>query len=433
MDWGTDLMDKVKLKWRIFAFLIAFSAILVGILWLFQTVLLTDMYKFVRRGEMEKAITLVSKHIESDQLRDILEKLEQSKEIRVVPTQDFVPSERENADNHRLMPQAMTKTKQFTLSDGSTLSLTFHALITPVDATVSTLQMQLFFVTGIMILLSVGLALLIARRVSKPIEDINNSTKVLASGMYDTKFTGHGFLEVAELSDTLNTAAAELSKVENLRRELMANISHDLRTPLSLIYSYAEMMHDFPDEVNQEQTQTIMDETKRLTTLVNDVLDISKLETGTAQLNWQRYCLTDSIKNTVNRVSELVRKDGYDISFADDGSAFVTADEVKITQAFYNLLLNAITHGGEDKKVLVCQTRFKTHTRIEVIDHGAGIDAEDLPHIWDRYYKIDKVHKRAITGTGLGLSIVKKVMDLHGGAYGVESNVGNGSRFWIEL
>src|SRR5699024_3612260 len=120
-------------------------------------------------------------------------------------------------------------------------------------------------------------------------EKLNNGAKLLASGDYNIHFTGTSYREIHELSDTLNYTASELSKVEDLRRELMANISHDLRTPLALIYSYAEMMHDFPKEVTQEHTEVIMEETTRLSNLVSDIFDVSQLETGTTELNKKIY------------------------------------------------------------------------------------------------------------------------------------------------
>jgi signal transduction histidine kinase len=262
---------------------------------------------------------------------------------------------------------------------------------------------------------------------------INQSAKALARGNYETEFHGKGYLEIEELSDTLNTAATELSKVERLRRELIANISHDLRTPLAFIYSYAEMMHDFPHEVTPEQSKIIMDETKRLTSLVNDMLDISLLEAGAAKLNKTNYNLTESLRKTINRMNELVKNEGYQLYFEYNEDIYVCADEVKITQVFYNLLLNAITHSGDDKTVIVRQSVRENSVRIEVIDHGEGIDQSDLPYIWERYYKVDKKHKRPIMGTGLGLSIVKKIIEMHGGKYGVESEEGKGSVFSFQI
>ncbi|MGL5440687.1 MAG: HAMP domain-containing sensor histidine kinase [Filifactoraceae bacterium] len=434
-DWGIDSMDKLKLQWKIFAFLFGFSFILLIVLWLFQTVFLYDMYKLVRKAEIEKAINLVEKNIDSPDLQNILYELDEVKEIRVTPTGVLHPQGQgaNRRDGGKGKIEIISEKRIFTRQDGSDVALNFNAIITPVDATVSTLKMQLYVVTGIMVALSIVLALIMARRVSKPIVEINKSAKELALGHYDTKFAGHGFLEITELSDTLNTTAYELSKVESLRRELMANISHDLRTPLTLIYSYAEMMHDFPSEITSEQTQMIMDETMRLTSLVNDVLDVSRLETGTVELNLQPYNITQSICATVSRISKLVKKDGYSVFFEHNEDLVVSADEIKITQAFYNLLLNAITHSGNDKLVIVRQIVVDGWVRIEVIDNGEGVSCKDMPYIWDRYYKVDKRHKRAVTGTGLGLSIVKKIMELHGGSYGVESEQGKGSTFWFMI
>lgn len=434
VDWGIGSMDKLKLQWKIFGFLLGFCALLLIILWIFQTVFLSDMYKLIRKVEIEKAILLVEKNINNAELKDVLYELELTKEIIVRPTQDFAPPARPAPDKqNRRIPEAITKDKEFVLEDGSKVFLTFYGMVTPVDATVSTLQMQLFIITIVMLFLATLLAIIISRRISNPIEQINKSAKGLATGNYETKFHGRGFLEIKELSDTLNTAALELSKVERMRRELMANISHDLRTPLAFIYSYAEMMHDFPHEVTPEQSQIIMDEANRLTSLVNDMLGISSLEMGIEKLNKVNYNLTQSLKKTINRMRELVKKEGYCLEFEYNEEVDLFADEVKITQAFYNLLINAITYSGNDKMVIVRQSIKGNRVRIEVVDHGEGIAQTDLPYIWERYYKVDKKHRRAKMGSGLGLSIVKKVMDMHGGEYGVESETGKGSIFWFQL
>lgn len=414
--------------------MLGFSALLLMILWLFQTVFLYDMYKYIRTREIQSAVFYVQKNINSQDLFSVFDELLREKEIIVTPTKEFIPPVKPIPDiKRRPRQETITQTKDFVLQDGQTLSLTFHAIITPVDATVTTLQMQLYIITGIMILLSILLAILIAKRISKPIEEINRSAKALAYGNYDTAFTGKGFLEIKELSDTLNTAAAELSKVDNLRRELMANVSHDLRTPLSLIYSYAEMMHDFPDETKPEQIQIIMDETKRLTTIVNDILDISKLEGGIQELNCSEFNLTEAIRQIIRRTSELLKREDYNISFDYDREQTIFADEVKIMQAFYNLLINAINYSGEKRSVIVRQIVCNGFVKIEIIDSGDGIAVEDLPYIWDRYYKIDKNHKRAVAGTGLGLSIVKRVFELHNMQYGVSSKIGKGSIFWFQV
>lgn len=318
-------------------------------------------------------------------------------------------------------------------SSGESIAILINSNISPVDATIKTLRVQLIIVSMVMLLFALVLALVISRRISKPIIKINNSAKELATGNFSACFDTKGYREIIELGETLTYTAGELSKVESLRRELLANISHDLRTPLTMITGYSEVMRDIPNENTPENVQIIIDEAQRLTTLVNDALDISKLQAGTQMLNITEYNLTQSIRSTIQRVGKLTENDGYKLSFECDSEFLVNADSVKISQVIYNLITNAITYTGEDKLVKLVQTIKNDVARIEIIDTGEGIPQEQLPLIWDRYYRIDKTHKRASIGTGLGLSIVKQVLDLHKATYGVESEQGQGSIFWFEI
>lgn len=318
--------------------------------------------------------------------------------------------------------------------DGSERILFVNAQLTPVDATVNTLRAELVWITVIMIVLSLGIALLISRKVSRSLIGLNASAKEMAGGNFDVHFDGTDYREVAELSDTLNMTARELGKSERLRRELIANVSHDLRTPLTMIIAYAEVMRDLPGENSPENVQVVIDEAERLTNLVNDMLDISKLQAGVLEKNATIYNLTESIQSVFARYNKLKEQDGYKIDFSYDQMVMVEADEYKIFQVIYNLVNNAINYTGDDKQIWVRQiVRKDGYVRIEVTDSGEGIAPEALPYVWDRYYKVDKTHKRAVMGTGLGLSIVKNILELHDARYGVESEVGKGSTFWFEL
>ena len=317
-----------------------------------------------------------------------------------------------------------------TLSDGGEYLVLLNSSVVPVDSTVETLKVQLWCLTAVMLLLALVLALFIAARLSKPIERINDSAKHLAQGNYAIRFPESGAREVAELAGTLNYAAAELSKVEDLRRELIANVSHDLRTPLTMISGYAEVMRDIPGENTPENVQVIIDESNRLADLVNDLLDLSKLQSGTQKLAPAVFCLTEDIKKTLHRYDKLA---GYSFPFSFDRPVYVCADRLRISQVLYNLVNNAIHYAGADKTVSLRQSAAGGVVRVEISDTGEGIPADKLPYIWDRYYKVDKDHRRAQVGTGLGLSIVKNILDMHGGRYGVTSMVGQGSTFWFEL
>ena len=479
-------LDKSSIKYKLFFYLALFAAVMLVMLWLFQIVFLDDFYRHIKMNSIVSSAETIEKNIDNEDLEALLDTIARGNEtcIRILNEDgsdaysvDITP----DCVIHRLRPnelfelyqkaqnnggtyfelfdreapknspdrgghfegnipkpmggnpQSMIYVKVTGRSDGSKAIVMLNSTITPVNATVDTLRIQLAYVTVITLLMAVVMALLISKRISKPIIKINRSAKELAAGNYDTVFEGRGYLEIAELNDTLNYAAKELSKVEGLRRELIANISHDLRTPLTMITGYGEAMRDLPGENTPENVQIIIDEARRLTTLVNDILDISKLQSGTQNLTMERFNLTRSIDEILLRYSKLTGQEGYKLEFANDREAWVRADPVKISQVVYNLINNAITYTGQDKSVNIIQNVGEDRVKIEIADTGEGIPEESLPLIWDRYYKVDKAHKRAAIGTGLGLSIVKTILDMHGAEYGVQSTVGQGSTFWFEL
>lgn len=319
------------------------------------------------------------------------------------------------------------------LSDGSQCFLMITSSITPLNNTVDIIKDQMFIVSVVFILLAVIFSLYASHKIAKPISKTNNSAKELAKKNYDIDFNARGYLEVEELNETLNYAKTELAATEKLQRELIANISHDLRTPLTMITGYGEVMRDLPGENTPENIQIIIDEATRLSTLVNDLLDLSKLQSGAVQAKRTHYSLTESIEDIFARYAKLTEQDGYNITFESNENVFVYADELKLSQVIYNLVNNAINHAGEDRTVIVTQIVRDKKVVIEVTDHGEGIPADKLEHIWDRYYKVDKEHKRGVIGTGLGLSIVKGILDAHNTHYGVKSTEGKGSTFWFEL
>ncbi len=315
----------------------------------------------------------------------------------------------------------------------TTLLIVLNAELQPVSATVSTLRFQLIMITGILLVVSAIMAYVISSKVTSPVASMNREAKKLALGNYDVNFQGGEFRETAELGRTLNYAAEELSKLDALQKELIANISHDLRTPLTMISGYSEVMRDIPGEVTPENMQIIIDETRRLSSLVNDMLDLSRITSGSRKPNKTLFSLTQCVRDTLKRFSHLREGDGYSFSFAADEEVYVEADQVLILQVLYNLICNAVNYTGPDKRVTVQQTRDGETCRISVTDTGEGIDKEKLPLIWDRYYKASDFHKRGIAGTGLGLSIVKNALILHNAPFGVSSKKGEGSTFWFEL
>ena len=489
--WGIDLKHKkISIKWKIFVYLIAFVALLLMILWLFQTVYLGVFYKIIKTNELNNAMENLQSVVGEEGLDDAVETISERYDICILVTDtngneiysshvtgeclihkmntfdlyeyynealtfggdlkftikktDFLniykDSEHENFGRFEDLPNMPSDDSSSVLlvsiqedQNGDEIVLFLNSIITPVDATVKTLRIQLVYISVILVILSLMLALFISRRVSKSIIKVNESAKKLSKGDFEIRFSGHDYKEISELSDTLNYTASELGKTEKLQKELIANVSHDLRTPLTMITGYAEVIRDIPNESTPENLQVIIDEAKRLSLLVNDLLDISKLQSGVAELKIAKYDLTKSIKSVISRYSKLVNQDGYRLDFQYEENIFVEADEFKIYQVIYNFISNAINFTGSDKKVTIVQKVIGDKVRVEVIDTGEGIGEKEIASVWQRYYKSDKNHKRGIIGTGLGLSIVKNILELHESQYGVESEPGKGSCFWFEL
>lgn len=290
---------------------------------------------------------------------------------------------------------------------------------------------QFIILSIVIFMMSIVFAVIMHHKIVKPMASITKGAQELAKGNYDAKFEAEGYLEIEELSDTLNYAAKELSALDGYQKELMANVSHDLRTPLTLISGYSEMMRDYPEERTEENLQVIVDESKRLTKLVNDILSLTKLQTNKANQIKESFNLTDSIKDIVYRQEKLIEELDIKIVFEYQEEVNVYANQEQLEKVIYNYINNAINYVGNDKLVIVKQVVEKGFVKISVIDHGIGIPEAEIPNIWDRYYKA-KTHKRATVGSGLGLSIVKTVLEKQGIEYGVNSKVNEGSEFWFK-
>lgn len=318
-------------------------------------------------------------------------------------------------------------------SDGEVV-LMVNAYLTPITAVTKTIGIILFGVGVVLVILAFVIASRLSKRIAKPLRRMNDRAKLLGEGNYGVRFDeGASYREAVELAATLNLAASELSKVDGLKNELIANVSHDLRTPLTLISGYSEIMRDIPGEVTAENLQTIIDETERLSSLVSDMLEISKIQSGNVELTPESFDLSLELEKIEKTYNTLAGRMGYDITVDSRGDGVITADRELVVRAVTNLLNNAMTYTGDDRRVGLKMIAAERSVRVEVSDSGAGIPPDKLDMIWERYYKVDAEHKRAAKGSGLGLSIVRSIVTMHGGNYGVRSREGVGSVFWIEL
>ncbi len=302
------------------------------------------------------------------------------------------------------------------------------------NTTIQIFRSQFLWIAAIVVAAAIVLALFIARRMSRPVVEMKNKATLLAKGDYTVRFNHGGYSELSELADTLNFATEEMERTEELRRDLIANVSHDIKTPLTMIKAYAEMIQDISGNnplKREEHLQVIVKETNYLTSLVNDMLEISKYQSNTLIINEANFNLTKLVNDLADLVRENDEQVSIDIECPPDLVAY--GDEIKIGQVISNYLGNAIKHHGDDQSVIIRVLAKGNHYRIEVEDHGSGIAAEDVKSIWDRYFKIDKNYQRTTTGTGLGLSIVKSICESAHYDYGVDSVLNRGSIFYVTL
>lgn len=305
----------------------------------------------------------------------------------------------------------------------------------PLDSTTEILRSQMVQITLAVLIIGAGVSYFLSKLIATPIVRIKKSAEKMGQGDYNVNFNGRGYTETERLADTLNYASGEISKVDTLRKDIIANVSHDLRTPLTMVKAYAEMVRDLSGdnpEKRNEHVGIIIEESDRLAALVNDILDLSKLENKTAELNISEFCLKDKLEDVMTRYTLLSEQQGYKFYLSAPAEVTVKADIIKIEQVLYNLINNAVNYSGDSREIYVMQLIRGRKVRICVTDTGKGIEKELMPLIFDRYYRAEK-HKREVIGTGLGLSIVKQILIRHGFEFGVQSEQGTGSTFWFEM
>lgn len=296
--------------------------------------------------------------------------------------------------------------------------------------TIRTVMMAIF-----VLILSFAISGALSGALTTPIVEMTEKAKLLARGDFSVDFYGNSYgSEMEMLARTLNFARDEISKADQMQKELIANVSHDFKTPLTMIKAYASMIQEISGnnpEKRTKHTQVIIDEADRLTSLVNDVLDLSKIRSGINSLKVQVFDLSEYMFAVLEKFGYLSETQEYKFETDIEEELYTEADPIKIGQVLYNLIGNAVNYTGEDKIVKVSLKRQEGAIRFSVSDTGKGIKPEEITTIWDRYYRSSSAHKRPVKGTGLGLSIVKTILEKHNFRFGVESVVGKGSTFYV--
>ena len=298
------------------------------------------------------------------------------------------------------------------------------------------LRNQLLYIIIIAIFISCAVSLFISNLITKPIRKITNTALNIGKENYDNNFTETGIREIDDLQDALSTAQKELSKVQAYQKDLLANVSHDLKTPLTMIRAYAEKIKDISyknkDSLDND-VDIITDEVDRLTLLVNDILDLSKLQNSNEKLNIEEYDIVKQIKDILKKYDIIKEAEEYTFITDLPDEVLIKADKAKISQVIYNLINNAINYTGDDKKVYISLKKENKDYVLSIQDTGKGIKEAEIKNIWTKYYKNDKNHQRNVISTGIGLSIVKEVLEKHKFEYGVKSKINKGSTFYFKF
>lgn len=458
-------MKRNSLRFNIWLYFILFSLIILLSLWVIQVLCLDTYYEWKKNNTIKSVVNKVYDIYDKEDINDDLDLLSFNKDVcieiyneeKLVYTSGNIshgcmPNNRdkENINKKDIFINSNEDSIKYTVNNpfydskmlvyGIKLDNGDYAFIStsldPINSTIGALVDQYKFVTIGVFILSFIIAYFVSKRISKPIINISEKSKLMGKGNYDITFEESDILELKELARTLNSANKELAKTDELRRELMANVSHDLKTPLTLIKANAEMVRDLTyknEEKRNNNLNVIINEVDRLNLLVKDILDVSAYQSNTTVLNIETFDLRKLMDTIMSKYNILVDKDGYNIKLNIDNDYKVKADIKRIEQVIYNLINNAINYTGDDKVVNVNVKNSKKQVLIEVIDTGKGIDKENLKHIWDKYYKIDKQYHRVTHGTGLGLSIVKNILELHHFKYGVESKKNHGTKFYFYI
>lgn len=472
----------VSLRWKLARSLLLFSLFMIAVLFIFQGLLLEPMYEASKISTVKSVSDSVAAMIEagaevSDETLFAMQ-MQNDTCVRIIdpdePEEIFQPpgmnagcllyrmnpqeiegmisaaSQSEDGtylsteSSFREIPQMNRKDDEKTVrsivytrivrekdDDGEKVVMVYAGFPRVNDAS-RTLNHQLLYIGLIMIAAVAFLTWLLDRSIARPLSIINEEAKKLPEGKYEPDPDTDRYQEAQELNQTLQQAAKDISKAEKTRRDLIANVSHDLRTPLTMITGYGEMMIDMPEEKTDDNIQVIIDESKRLSALVNDLLDLSRIQEGKITLNPEEFDLHEMIAGELRKY-DVYRKEGWQIEYLPAGSFIVNADRRRMEQVFNNFMINALHYGGDARHIIVREVKMEDSFQVQIQDFGIGIEEKDLANIWDRYYKVDREHVRSSSGSGLGLSIVRSILEEHHAKYGVSSVPGEGSTFWFEL
>lgn len=306
------------------------------------------------------------------------------------------------------------------------------------------------------LIICIGLVWYFSRRITKPIQELAELSDHMANLDFEAKYTSGGNNEIGELGDNFNRMSKKLEKaiselkqannslqqdieqkekMEQMRTEFMGNVSHELKTPIALIQGYAEGLKEGVNDDPESRDfycDVIMDEAGKMNRMVKNLMTLNQLEFGNDKVEFERFNLTELIGGVLQSMDILSQQKDVKLIFREENSVYVWGDEFKIEQVVRNYVSNAYNHVNEEKIIEVKILQEDGLAKVTVFNTGKPIPEEDVPRIWDKFFKVDKAHTREYGGNGIGLSIVKAIMESMHQQYGVK-NYDNGVEFWFTL
>ena len=307
-----------------------------------------------------------------------------------------------------------------------------------------------------MIFVSILLVIGLANRITRPIMELAGISERMKHLDFNAKYTGDDRTEIAilgnninEMSEVLETTISELKtannellkdierkdQIDEMRKEFLSNVSHELKTPIALIQGYAEGLREGinDDEESREfYCDVIIDEAAKMNIMVKKLLTLNQLESGNEVVSMERFDITALIKNYIASSDILLKERDISVRMEDYEAIYVWGDEFKVEEVFMNYFTNAIHYAQDEKIIDVKLCRMGQQVRISVFNTGSPIPQDSIEHIWEKFYKVDKARTREYGGSGIGLSIVKAIMESMNQKFGVV-NYENGVEFWFML
>lgn len=313
----------------------------------------------------------------------------------------------------------------------------FYVDITEARGAVTVAYVEVMLVSLIAVLIAVIVVYYTTTRLTRPFMEINEIVQKYSKGDYNVRIPISSIEEATQLAISFNAMADQLKDLEATRRSFVANVSHELRSPLTSMKGFLEAMQDGtigPDEY-EKYIDIVLSETKRMAVMVNDLLDLARIESGRTAIKLEIFDINELIRRTLITFEARIyeRHLDVDVKFAQE-QYYVEADSAQISQVLRNIIDNAIKYTPENCKLRIATYAMRREIYVRIQDSGPGIPEADVPHVFDRFYKVEKAHTPTKqSGTGLGLSIVKRIIDQHNQTITLKSAKGKGCIFTFTL